>query len=1259
MAWTPWLRRAVGVAGSLSLALGLLVITGWHLKSYPLLQVLPGFAIMQYNTALGFAAEGAGMILLAVGWPRITGVLGSAAGALGFLSLFEQFGGWNLGVDQFFHHPFTTLNTESPGRMAASTAVCFSLIGLSLAWLGFSKGFKGRAVVLSMAASVVMVLSLMSIFGYLTGTRELLAWGSVATRHEGVRELLAGGRVSYMALHSAAGMILLSFTVFIIAWRDGRAAYSSLPEWLAIPVACAGLSLTLIVWQAMRVRDRLQVERIVQGQAQLLSNTLRKDMDDRVNALQRMAARIERQPDMTEATWASDAGLYVAHYSGYQAVERVDRNLVVRWVVPLRGNEQVPALDIKLNAKRQATFEEARLLGQPILTTPVSLAQGGLGNLICIPIAAGKDSPGGFVVGVFRPQALLGGLVEYSVPGNYSVFIWQDGQVIFSHPGQGGQADASWVQEVKLPMFGRSWVIRIAPTDNLLGQLVSSIPAFMLAGGGLLSLLLGLAVFLAQNAARDRARILAASVELERVLATQRAIFDSAHVAIIATDLQGTIQHFNAGAEDILGYKASEMVGNQSLLLFHDSEEVAERAESLSMQLGLPVELGFETFIALARLGRTDEREWTYIRKDGRRVPVQLSVTAVRNPVGELTGYVGVGQDLTQRIQIEQTLLEREARFRALIENGSDIITISNAGGVITYVSPSVLKILGYEPRDMVGRPITKFLPSVLGPAARLDYRSLVASPPGTLQSFSFQLVAQDGTARTMDVIAHNQLQTPLIEGIVSVVRDVTERIQAEEALGRERDFTDTILETVGALVVVTDWEGRIARFNRACEVVTGYPAVEILGRQFWDVFIPESTRESTAGEFLSRKAGDYPRSSTSTWVTKTGEERFFEWSDTVLLGEDGQPEFIIGTGIDITERTQAAEALRLSEERMHAVIEHAPMILFSFDLNGVFTMAQGRGLEVLELRSELVVGQNVDRWQQVLPGLRTDVARALGGETFTNVLGVAKVAFENWYAPMRDAGGAITGAIGVAVDITEKRRVEQLKNEFVATVSHELRTPLTSIRGSLGLLAGGVAGPMAEPAVNLLNIALRNSERLGRLVNDILDMEKIESGKMDFTFKAVDLRGLLEQSVEANRAFGEAHGVTFELGALPPGARLWADEDRLMQVLANLLSNAAKYSAKGECVQVGAERRNAFIRIAVRDHGPGIPQAFRGRIFERFAQADASDTRLKGGTGLGLAVSRAIVEGHHGSMDFADAAGGGAEFYFEIPESNGQRLGP
>jgi signal transduction histidine kinase len=230
-----------------------------------------------------------------------------------------------------------------------------------------------------------------------------------------------------------------------------------------------------------------------------------------------------------------------------------------------------------------------------------------------------------------------------------------------------------------------------------------------------------------------------------------------------------------------------------------------------------------------------------------------------------------------------------------------------------------------------------------------------------------------------------------------------------------------------------------------------------------------------------------------------------------------------------------------------------------------------------------------------------------------------------------------------------ERKRLSQLQDEFVSTVSHELRTPLTSISGSLGLLVGKAAGDLPATAARLLAIAYTNSQRLVRLVNDILDIEKMESGQVIFNFKRIEVRSLVEQAIEANREFAKGYGIRFRFDESSTH-EVRADSDRLMQVVTNLLSNAVKFSPPDADVVVAIENADEHVRISVRDHGPGIPADFRPRIFEKFTQADTSNQRQKGGTGLGLSIVKQIVQRLGGEVGFSDAPGGGTIFYVDLP---------
>jgi len=232
---------------------------------------------------------------------------------------------------------------------------------------------------------------------------------------------------------------------------------------------------------------------------------------------------------------------------------------------------------------------------------------------------------------------------------------------------------------------------------------------------------------------------------------------------------------------------------------------------------------------------------------------------------------------------------------------------------------------------------------------------------------------------------------------------------------------------------------------------------------------------------------------------------------------------------------------------------------------------------------------------------------------------------------------------------LQESDKNEILKSQFISTVSHELRTPLTSIRGSLGLIVGSYKAQIPDVANRLLDIASRNCTRLIMLVNDLLDIEKMTSGELEFNFKRVNLVTLAQQSIEANSTYALDSDIQLNLTQAPSTANIWGDEHRLLQVFSNLISNAIKFSDKGSQVEVKIQTTPDNYRVEVKDYGRGIPDEFREHAFSRFSQADSSDTRDQGGTGLGLNICKMILERHHGEIDYTSKIAQGSEFFFEI----------
>ncbi|MCA9563450.1 MAG: response regulator, partial [Myxococcales bacterium] len=237
--------------------------------------------------------------------------------------------------------------------------------------------------------------------------------------------------------------------------------------------------------------------------------------------------------------------------------------------------------------------------------------------------------------------------------------------------------------------------------------------------------------------------------------------------------------------------------------------------------------------------------------------------------------------------------------------------------------------------------------------------------------------------------------------------------------------------------------------------------------------------------------------------------------------------------------------------------------------------------------------------------------------------------------------------------DIGEQQQARRIQNEFVSIVSHELRTPLTSVQGTLKLCLAGAAGELPPRAANLLGVASNNCDRLIRLINDILDVQKIDADRMPFDRQSLDLRSVVLQTVESLRGFAESYGIEFGLEVGDSAAIVVGDPDRLIQVLTNLVSNAIKHSPADSSVKITLTTRGDWFRLVVSDLGPGIPEEFRSRVFEKFAQADSSDTRRLGGTGLGLSIAKSLVERHDGRIGFECPDGGGTKFFVDLPRAD------
>jgi PAS domain S-box-containing protein len=389
--------------------------------------------------------------------------------------------------------------------------------------------------------------------------------------------------------------------------------------------------------------------------------------------------------------------------------------------------------------------------------------------------------------------------------------------------------------------------------------------------------------------------------------------------------------------------------------------------------------------------------------------------------------------------------------------------------------------------------------------------------------------------------------------------------------------------------------------------------------------------------------------------IRPNGDIRYLRSVADTTVDANGVAAGLIGVNFDITERRRADEQFRLA-------IEAAPTGMLLMNLSGFIVLVNQQvenlfgysRAELLGQRIELLVPERfraTHAWdREGFCGAPSTRKMGSGRELYGLCKDGSEVPVEIALNPIQTIEGQFV--LSSIVDLSVRREVDRMRADFVSVVSHELRTPLTSIMGSLGLLQSGAMGPVSKSVAEMIRIAHNNSGRLVRIINDILDIGKIEAGQLPVNMVSVEMAGLLQLSIEANAGYARKCQVRLLLEELCDGARdarVLADPDRLMQVLNNLLSNAAKFSPQGADVLVRLIPRETDVRVEVRDSGPGISEQFKERIFEKFAQADASSTRRFDGTGLGLSISRGLIEAMGGVIGFSSGPAQGSIFFFEL----------
>lgn len=477
----------------------------------------------------------------------------------------------------------------------------------------------------------------------------------------------------------------------------------------------------------------------------------------------------------------------------------------------------------------------------------------------------------------------------------------------------------------------------------------------------------------------------------------------------------------------------------------------------------------------------------------------------------------------------------------------------------------------------------------------------------------------------------------------------------------RSKKFYRSAIEEHTVFCMLT-LDGKISHVNERFIQASDRVRKDLLGQPL-SAFLVERDKEILAKEIMSSMRVDAPWNGPLQIKKKDGTSAWIQCSFIPVTGAEGKLAELAVVATDMTathdniSEDQFNDTLELIQDQ---VVVFRPGTLDVLYCNrtaeklfaGIHSRGDWKGRTVAEYISERDQEALMGHCETVIKGPQ----RRVSWEVLTSNGTEYEISLE--YV-LTDAGDP--RLVAIYRDITARKAADTAKKEFISTVSHELRTPLTSMKGALGLALSGSIGEMPEKVDKMVTMASTNCDRLITLINDILDLEKIEAGKMDFKMEELDLEALVDSAIEANRFYAEKYGVTLvrRTENIEGGYITLGDQNRLMQVMDNLLSNAAKYSPKGKEVQISLSLNRGWIRVSVRDFGQGIPKAAQETIFDKFTQADSSDTRAKGGTGLGLSIARLIVTEHKGRIFFESEENAGTEFFADLPRVVGNVITP
>ncbi|WP_462272935.1 PAS domain S-box protein [Methanohalophilus sp.] len=599
--------------------------------------------------------------------------------------------------------------------------------------------------------------------------------------------------------------------------------------------------------------------------------------------------------------------------------------------------------------------------------------------------------------------------------------------------------------------------------------------------------------------------------------------------------------------------------------------------------------------------------------------------------------------------------------FEDMIQQSTDAIIYTTPDFTINFVNRTAEEMFGWNLPEIKGKPITILHEQNLTLQQKKEMFSDLYS--GEPHEFEDTRKCKDGSTFYCQIkISPLFTEKSRIYGYLGIIRDITEEKQNEDSLIKEIDLLTSLIGTARVIVAVLDRQGKIVYYNPYMEKLSGYELKEVKGENWFSRFIPEKEKERTRSVFKKAIAGHPNEGNVNPIVTKEGKEIIVEWYDTALKNDDGEVTGLLAIGNDITQRVEA-------EEKLKTIHENMPGGILMIGQDYIIKDVNYRTCEITGYKKEELVGQLCDIvcpkgsaskkcpiWEEGQKGFR-------GMDTTIKCKnGIKKPILKN--AQEISIKGD-TYILEMFQDISERKNAEenaieakkaaeeanQAKSEFLANMSHELRTPLNSVIGFSDILSKEVKGELNDNQKKYVSNIAKSGNHLLSLINDILDLSKIEAGQKQLEYSIFDLHEALDEISKLTKPLTSKKNIGLQMDMPSEDIRIYADRKKFKQIMYNLLSNASKFTPAKGTITIFASQEKDKLKVAVSDTGIGIPEADQATIFEPFQQVKPSKSSEHKGTGLGLSLVRELVEMHGGQVGLKSEVGKGSTFTFTIPD--------